>query len=420
MGRRATILTSLAVMAASSCGSPPAATPPSPPAVVVPSPSASAPAAGPQSVDVDVLAEGNGSLLHEAGYQIIQSARQLDSFVKQAGLKDVDTDVDWKTHAVLALYAGDQPGTLDVASLKIRDGILTAKTTFQPGAASATTGSYLLVVIPNAIDDVEVVGLPSGPTAAASPSGAPSPAASPSAVPSSAATPSPAPSAPAGQGVVQILAQGTSSGVHQPVNVIIRTNEEWQAVWGTHAQGAQGQAQPTIDLNQHSVIGIFLGDQPTIGGIALDSIQQTQTGIAVRAHALPAAQGQTASTPFLLISVPKLPAIPVDIQVQGGPQAPTLGNPQQQGQAQPASQPATPGYGTPGGSMARPGFGQPVAGGPQPGFGQPVGGSQLGGMPGGPSYGGANAAPPFPARGSLLTGTGTGGLLGPGGYNPPQ
>jgi hypothetical protein len=289
--------------------------------------------------------------------------------------------------------------------------MLIAKVSFEPDTATtALRGAYALAVVPKAVGDVDVRGLPAPLAASPTPAPTPSPAAA-----------SPAPSAaPAatGQATVQIIAQGTASGVRQPVNVIIRTAEEWQAVWGTHAQGAQAQAQPNVDMTKQSVIGIFLGEQQGIGGIAIDAMQMTQAGtIQLAAHVVPAAaaQGTAKVTPFMLISMPKT-AAPVEIQIQGAPQAPTLGNPQAAG-AQPASASQTPtGYGQPATGTARPGFGQPTTGATQPGFGQAVGGSQLGGMPGGVSLGGANAAPPFPGRGSLITGGGGGGLLGPGGY----
>jgi hypothetical protein len=432
MGRRATILSSLAIVAISSCGSPPAANSPTtqvPVSQQAPPPSAHpAKPSGSKTVELDVLAEGKQSTMKEPGFQAIRSARELDSFVRQADLKDVDTNVEWKDQMVLAVFAGDQPGSLDIASLQIKDDVLIAKASFQPAStttASNARGAYMLMVVPKDVDDIDVRGLPEPAAAQSAASASPSPAASPAAAASpgvqAPVSVSPGQAQGQGQGSVQIIAQGPASGVRQPVNVIIRTNEEWQAVWGTHVQGAQGQAQPTVDLNQQSVIGIFLGEQAGVAGISLDSIQQTQTGgIQVKAHVLPGAatQGQMKASPYMLIAVPKLPAIPVDIQVQGGPQATTLGNPQTQQGAQPAAGQPMPAAGQPmsGAMPARPGFGQPVQAGAQPGFGQPVSGTGLGGMPGGISLGqGAAAAPPFPGRGSLLTG-GNGGLLGPGGY----
>ena len=418
MGRK-TILGSLTLMAISSCGSPPPAPTPlvqvpvaQQSAMPAPSPSSQMTA---QTIPIDTLVKGNDSDLHQPGYQIIRSAGELDSLVQQAGLQAIDTDVDWKNQMVIAAFAGDRPGTLEITSLQAKADQLIAKVNFQPGTAATASGvgtrAYHLIVVPKSSLELDVRGLPD-PVAAV-----PAPAASAAA---SATPPAPVPSAQS-DNVAQLIAQGPHSGVKQPVNVIIQTNEEWQAVWGTHSQGSQqAQAQPTIDLTRQTVIGIFLGTMSQgAGGIAIDSMAPVNGKLVVQAHVVGGGQGST--EPFVLVAIPKI-AAEVDIQVQGGPQAQTLGNPSSATQAaqpaQPAALAAQPGFGQPVPSGARPGFGQPVAAGPQPGFGQPVGGSSLGGMQG-VTLGGAQAAPALPARASILGG-GTGGLLGPGGYTPPR
>ena len=406
MGRN-TILGSLTVMAISSCGSPPPVATPlvqvpvaQQSAMPTPSPSSQMTA---QTIPIDTLVKGDNSELHQPGYQIIQSAGELDSLVQQAGLKAIDTDVDWKNQMVIAAFAGDRPGTLEITSLQSKADQLIAKVNFQPGTAATASGvgtrAYHLIVVPKSTLDLDVRGLPD--PVAATPTPAVSAAASDVAS-------APVPTGQA-DSLVQLIAQGPHSGVKQPVNVIIQTNEELQAVWSTHSQGSQqAQAQPTIDLTKQTVIGIFLGTNTQgAGGIAIDSMAPVNGKLVVQAHVVAGGQGST--EPFVLVAIPKIGA-EVDIQVQGGPQAQTLGNPSS---TPPAAQPAQPA------AMPAPtGFGQPVAAGPQPGFGQPVGASSLGGMPG-VGLGGAQAAPSFPTQASLLGGGG-GGLLGPGGDTPPR
>ncbi|MBC7541823.1 MAG: hypothetical protein H7338_03750, partial [Candidatus Sericytochromatia bacterium] len=413
MGRRVTILGSLAMMAVSSCGAPPPL--PSPPVHIPVTQQSAAPLAAPshsgtsQAIAIDTLAKGDQSLMHQPGYQIIRSAGELQSLARQAGLKDFDTEVDWGEQMVVAVFAGDRPGTIDIASMQAKGDILTAKVTFQPGTGApsgsgAGSRAYHLVVVPKSTAELNVRGLPEPQAAVPTPTA--SAAASPAPVPVAGSSGAPV-TAPPGtsQDVVQLIAQGPTSGVKQPVNVVIQNAEEWNAVWGVHAKGIpQAQSQPAIDLTKRSIIGIFLGEQTQgVSGIAIDSIEPGNGKVIIKGHVV--GGGQAAAQPFLIMSVPKTSAT-VEVQIQGGPQAQTLGNPggnAQAGAGQPGAQPAQP--------AAPTGFGQPGSMAGKPGFGQPVGGSSLGGMPGGPNLG-SQPAPPFPGRGGILGGGG-GGLPGP-------
>lgn len=64
------------------------------------------------------------------------------------------------------------------------------------------------------------------------------------------------------------LAQGQSSGCVQPVDVLIRTEDEWAAFWSTlHAPFEPAPARPAVDFANESVIATCLGARPT-GGYA--------------------------------------------------------------------------------------------------------------------------------------------------------
>src|SRR2546427_8572505 len=62
------------------------------------------------------------------------------------------------------------------------------------------------------------------------------------------------------------LAKGFVSGMHEPAQIVIRSRDEWGAVWGRHAQ-AQGQppSAPPVDFSGDMVVGIFMGQRATGG-----------------------------------------------------------------------------------------------------------------------------------------------------------
>lgn len=391
--RRVVVLGSLAAFALGGCGSPPTdkpqvTVPVQQPGPVVPPPVSQAspmpePGKQSQTIQVETLAKGTESDVGQPGYQVIRSKGELDSLIEQAGIDESVPEVHWQDEMVVAVFAGERPGTVEVISIADEDGERLVKVSHKGANGEKANRAFHLVVMPKTSDEIVVRGLPdrvaTQPNPAASPGGS---------------------DAANDQNVVKLIAAGPQSGVKQPVNVVIRTPDELKAVWDVHAAGlAQPMAPPEIDLNTRMIVGIFVGQSSQIGGIELQAVTPTQQGIVVSGRAMQG-NGQNAS-PFVMISLPKVNA-PVDVQIQGAPQAQTLGNPQTQPQQPQAPQ--------------QPGFGQPVQGGVQtPGFGQPIGNSP--GL-GAPYLGGPNAQPVFPPRGSLITGGGTGGLLGQGGYVP--
>jgi FAD dependent oxidoreductase/PrcB C-terminal len=69
------------------------------------------------------------------------------------------------------------------------------------------------------------------------------------------------------------LTQGDQSGIDEARQVVVRTPEEWQALWKEHATG---QAMPSVDFSKMMVVGVFLGTRNsggyrvTISGIERD------------------------------------------------------------------------------------------------------------------------------------------------------
>jgi hypothetical protein len=60
----------------------------------------------------------------------------------------------------------------------------------------------------------------------------------------------------------ETVAQGSNSGVAEPLQVVVRTAADWEALWKQH--GAKPPAQP-IDFASEAVVALFLGERPTGG-----------------------------------------------------------------------------------------------------------------------------------------------------------
>ena len=58
------------------------------------------------------------------------------------------------------------------------------------------------------------------------------------------------------------IARGDLSGVDEPRQVVIRTVEEWQALWTEHSGGT---SVPDVDFSRSLVAGVFQGSRPTAG-----------------------------------------------------------------------------------------------------------------------------------------------------------
>jgi hypothetical protein len=57
------------------------------------------------------------------------------------------------------------------------------------------------------------------------------------------------------------LAQGIQSDIGQSRQVVVRTAEEWRALWAAHSS----QPAPSVDFSRSVVVGVFLGSRPTAG-----------------------------------------------------------------------------------------------------------------------------------------------------------
>ena len=62
--------------------------------------------------------------------------------------------------------------------------------------------------------------------------------------------------------VFATVTQGAMSNIDEPRQVVVRTAEEWQALWKQHNSQ---RAAPPVDFTQSVVAAVFLGSRPSAG-----------------------------------------------------------------------------------------------------------------------------------------------------------
>ena len=75
------------------------------------------------------------------------------------------------------------------------------------------------------------------------------------------------------------IGQSEQSGVEQARQVVVRTPEEWKALWTEHAPG---RPMPAVDFAKSMVIGVFLGSRNTAGyRVTITGIERDGANVAV-------------------------------------------------------------------------------------------------------------------------------------------
>ncbi len=100
------------------------------------------------------------------------------------------------------------------------------------------------------------------------------------------------------------VAQGTLSGLDQPLQVVVRTAAEWERLWRRHGASAP---PPAVDFGKKMVVGVFLGSRPTAGyKIAIVGITRAADGLTVTYHETRPAPdrmvAQIVTAPFHLVA----------------------------------------------------------------------------------------------------------------------
>ena len=101
------------------------------------------------------------------------------------------------------------------------------------------------------------------------------------------------------------IAGGTMSGIDEPRQVVVRTTDEWQAVWKEHDRRAPA---PPVDFSASTVVGLFLGSRRTAGfEIEITAVKQEGHVLVVEYVERTPRPGsfvaQIITSPFHLVSV---------------------------------------------------------------------------------------------------------------------
>lgn len=79
----------------------------------------------------------------------------------------------------------------------------------------------------------------------------------------------------------QTIAMGSRSGVRQPLQIVLRTQDEWAALWQKHIAGEiNSQPLASIDFNKDLVAAVFLGEKAT-GGYDVEIVRIERSGTAL-------------------------------------------------------------------------------------------------------------------------------------------
>lgn len=112
------------------------------------------------------------------------------------------------------------------------------------------------------------------------------------------------------------IAQGTASGIVDPLEIVIQSGQEWRKLWERHAPS--GSAPPPVDFTTQVVVGLFAGQQPTAGyEVQIVKVDHERTRVTVsyqvRSPSKEALVAQVLTQPFHLIRLPRL-SLPIQFK----------------------------------------------------------------------------------------------------------
>jgi protease stability complex PrcB-like protein len=101
--------------------------------------------------------------------------------------------------------------------------------------------------------------------------------------------------------------KGDHSYIGSPRQVVIRTPEEWTALWNEHAAE---RPRPAVDFSKEMVVGVFLGSRPTAAySVAIVDTLAKDDALLIRYRATEPRRGaitaQVITFPYHLAVVPK-------------------------------------------------------------------------------------------------------------------
>ncbi len=116
---------------------------------------------------------------------------------------------------------------------------------------------------------------------------------------------------------VTTIRKGLYSGIREPLQIVIRSQEQWAAFWARHSSTQVGPpSPPDIDFSAEMVAGVFLGEKST-GGYTAEITRAELDGSDLRFYyrersPTPGAMVTQALTqPYHLVKLPRHDASPI-------------------------------------------------------------------------------------------------------------
>jgi hypothetical protein len=111
-------------------------------------------------------------------------------------------------------------------------------------------------------------------------------------------------------GTPRTIDKGDRSGIDSPRQVVVRSAEEWTALWSEHAAD---RARPPVDFSREMVVGVFLGTKPTAAySVAIVNALAKNDALLVQYRVTQPPAGaiaaQVITFPYHLAAVSKSPA----------------------------------------------------------------------------------------------------------------
>jgi hypothetical protein len=103
------------------------------------------------------------------------------------------------------------------------------------------------------------------------------------------------------------VAQGTNSGIEDPVEVVVRSQAEWDRLWKSHG-GAQ--SAPPVDFSKELVAGVFLGTRSSAGfSVEIAGYRRDGSALVIdyveRVPAAGAIVAQVLTSPYHIVRLPR-------------------------------------------------------------------------------------------------------------------
>jgi hypothetical protein len=106
---------------------------------------------------------------------------------------------------------------------------------------------------------------------------------------------------------ITVLDQGTLSGIDERREALVRSDDEWRALWREHAGE---RPLPAVDFSRSTVIALFAGPRRTAGwSVRVKAVLPDGDGVRVTVAESRPGPGQMAAqiltAPFQIVSVPR-------------------------------------------------------------------------------------------------------------------